>query len=319
MNAETKERQALVKKGRILLLILCVLWTLANLLAKVHFRAMDFTFAITSVGWILLMLFLPSVTGWLLLAGTAVSVVSLFLPGGSGSFSPVNVTMWVLGAGIAVIIIRSPAIQACSKRKQLVTKLLGITGPTGAGKTTALQALKELGVTIIDADEVYHELLEQNVKLKEALTKRFGDMLLDETGQVNRKKLGERVFGDPEALEELNRITHKFVGEEIDRRVISARVQGRSCAIDAIALIESGLAGGCDATVAVLAPEEVRIRRIMAREGISEEYARKRVSAQKDEGFFRANCAYILENTGEDTPETFLPRARALFEQILKP
>ncbi|NCB62425.1 MAG: dephospho-CoA kinase, partial [Clostridia bacterium] len=91
----------------------------------------------------------------------------------------------------------------------------------------------------------------------------------------------------------------------------------RSSAIDAIALIESGLARKCDATVAVLAPEEIRVRRIMAREGIAEEYARKRVSAQKDDDFFRANCTYVLENTEEDTPETFSPRARILFEQIL--
>ncbi|NCB63444.1 MAG: dephospho-CoA kinase, partial [Clostridia bacterium] len=134
--------------------------------------------------------------------------------------------MWVLGAVIAAVLIRSPAIRALGARKQAATKLLGITGPTGAGKTTALQTLKELGVTIVDADEVYHELLEENVKLREALTKRFGDLLLDETGRVDRKKLGERVFGDPEALEELNRITHKFVGEEIDSRVASARIHG---------------------------------------------------------------------------------------------
>ena len=75
---------------------------------------------------------------------------------------------------------------------------------------------------------------------------------------------------------------------------------------------------GCDAVVGILAPKEVRIRRIMAREGISEDYARRRVEAQQGDGFFRAHCGYILENREDDTPEAFRARARALFEQILQ-
>ena len=127
------------------------------------------------------------------------------------------------------------------------------------------------------------------------------------------------VFGDPEALDELNTITHRFIGEEIHRQLTQAERDGRpAAAIDAIALIESGLGEGCDAVVGILAPKEVRIRRIMAREGISEDYARRRVEAQQGDGFFRAHCGYILENREDDTPEAFRARARALFEQILQ-
>lgn len=196
-------------------------------------------------------------------------------------------------------------------------KIIGITGPTGAGKTTALGALRELGAWMIDADEVYHRLLEESAPLREALTARFGD-IQDKSGKIDRKKLGNVVFGDPAALSDLNAITHRFIGEEIDRQLSAARAEGRSAAaIDAIALIESGLGDRCDAVVGVIAPAELRVRRIMAREGIPETYARKRVNAQQGEEFFRTHCDYLLENTEHDTPEAFRARALALFTDIL--
>ena len=190
-------------------------------------------------------------------------------------------------------------------------KIIGITGPTGAGKTTALNALTSLGACIIDADAVYHRLLTESAPLRGALTARFGD-ICDADGGIDRKKLGEVVFTDPAAL------APRFVGEAIGQLLAGAEDSGcPAAAIDAIALIESGLGTRCDTIVGIIAPAEVRVRRIMAREGISEAYARKRVSAQKGEDFFRANCGYILENTEDDTPETFGARALVLFTEIL--
>ena len=195
--------------------------------------------------------------------------------------------------------------------------VIGITGPTGAGKTTALNALTSLGACIIDADQVYHRLLEESAPLREALTARFGD-IQDKSGKIDRKKLGNVVFGDPAALSDLNAITHRFIGEEIDRQLSAARAEDRSAAaIDAIALIESGLWDRCDAVVGVVAPAELRVRRIMAREGIPETYAWKRVNAQQGEEFFRTHCDYLLENTEHDTPEAFRARALVLFTDIL--
>ena len=195
-------------------------------------------------------------------------------------------------------------------------KLIGITGPTGAGKTTALNVLTEFGGHIIDCDAVYHDLIAASAELRQELTDRFGEVFLPQGG-LDRQKLGGIVFGDPEALEDLNRITHGYVDREVDRQIREAQTEGRpAAAVDAIALLEGGLRDRCDVTVAIVAPAESRVRRIMAREGISEEYARKRVAAQKPESYYRENCTYTLEN--DSTAEDFADRARALFAHILE-
>ena len=197
-------------------------------------------------------------------------------------------------------------------------KIIGITGPTGAGKTTALRALAGLGACVIDADAVYHRLLEESAPMREALTARFGASILDDGGKIDRKRLGNLVFGDPAALADLNAITHRFVEEEIARLEAQAAREGRpAVAIDAIALIESGVADRCDAVVGVLAPRELRVRRIMAREGIPEDYARRRVEAQREDEFYRTSCGYLLENNGEGDEAAFADRARTLFAQLL--
>lgn len=196
-------------------------------------------------------------------------------------------------------------------------KVIGITGPTGAGKTTALNALRELGAEVLDADAVYHELLSDSAPLRRALTEAFGPEILDEDGKIDRKKLAGAVY--PDRLEELNRLTHPFVLTELDRRIAAARKAGKpAAAIDAIALIESGAAAKCDTVVAVLAPLELRVKRIMARDGIDEAYARRRALAQPDDGFFRSHSGHVLENIQEDTPEEFGKRARVLFEELLR-
>jgi len=193
-------------------------------------------------------------------------------------------------------------------------KVIGITGPTGAGKTTALNALRSLGVEIIDADAVYHELLETSAEMKAALTGAFGDVL-DAAGKVDRRKLSAAVY--PHRLEELGALTHPIIVAAIWAQVVSAQAAGRSVAIDAIALMECGLGARCDVVVAVLAPLELRIRRIMARDGIDEPYARRRALAQKDEAFFRGHADYVLENREGDAPAAFEARALALFREIL--
>ena len=176
------------------------------------------------------------------------------------------------------------------REKSLV---IGITGGTGCGKTTLLEAVKKLGGRVIDCDEVYHRLLRYDTDLLSSLETRFPGVV--EKGVLNRKKLGGIVFGDEKALQELNAITHTAVKREVQRTIPPVP---SLIAIDAIALFESGLAELCDVTVAVTAPEDARVRRIMARDGISEEYARKRVAAQNSDHWFREKCDHLLINDG---------------------
>ena len=193
--------------------------------------------------------------------------------------------------------------------------VIGITGPTGAGKTTVLNVLKELGGCILDADAVYHELLESDPTLRSGLEERFGPLTRGD-GTIDRKKLGAVVFHDPAALDDLNTIAHRRVVLELGSRLWQAKQEGiQAAAVDAIALFESGAAELCHVTLAVLAPPEVRVRRIMAREGISEEYARARVAAQKPDQWFEERCDHILRNDGGR--EDLEARARALLLSII--
>ena len=194
--------------------------------------------------------------------------------------------------------------------------IIGITGPTGAGKTTALMVVEQLGGAVIDCDRVYHKLLEGDVALQGKLESAFGP-LRDERGAIDRKKLGTIVFGDPEKLRQLNEIAQTATVERTRELLERYRALGRELvAVDAIALLESGLKELCQATVAVIAPPETRVARIMAREGIPEDYAWARVRAQRPDEYFIGGCDYTLWNDCAG-PEEFALRARTLLETIL--
>lgn len=171
--------------------------------------------------------------------------------------------------------------------------ILGITGGTGCGKTTLLNCIAERGGLILDCDAIYHDLLRTDPALLSAIEARFPGSV--ENGVLQRKKLGNLVFSDEKALEDLNAITHGAVKAEVLRRLSE---KPRLAAIDAIALFEGGLATLCDITVAVTAPEEARIQRLMVRDGIGRDYAKRRIAAQKSAEWFRERCDYCLENNG---------------------
>ena len=175
--------------------------------------------------------------------------------------------------------------------------VVGITGGSGSGKTTALQAVKDRGGLAIDCDAVYHRLLEEDGDMRAELRAAFPAAFPEE--RFVRKALGEIVFHDAAALQRLNAITHRYVGREVRRALRAWAMAGGTLAgIDAIALIESGISRRCTAVLGVTAPAEARVARLMAREGISEAYVRSRIAAQPTDAFYRAHCTEILENTG---------------------
>lgn len=174
---------------------------------------------------------------------------------------------------------------------------IGITGGTGCGKTTALRVLRDMGALVIDCDELYHELTCSSAEMRAELCARFGDIYDGDV--LARKRLGAIVFSDKKALAELNSITHKYVDEEIARRLTEhAKNGGMLAAIDAIGLLENSFGRRTAFNVAVCAPTEERVRRLILREGISEDYARLRISAQKDNEYFAGGCDHTLFNDG---------------------
>ena len=185
--------------------------------------------------------------------------------------------------------------------------ILGITGGTGCGKTTLLQLIRQRGGLVLDCDEIYHQLLISDRALLEALHQRFPLAFSD--GSFDRKKLGSIVFADAQALEDLNTITHSAIRQEVERRLEDAPPLA---AIDAIGLFESGLNRLCDLTVAVTAPEEVRVQRLVQRDGISPEYARSRIAAQHSPQWFSSRCDAVLENNG--TAEEFRKKSIAFLD-----
>ena len=190
--------------------------------------------------------------------------------------------------------------------------IVGLTGGTGAGKTSALAALEDLGGTVLDCDAVYHQMLRTDSALREAITAAFGPVFCPD-GSLDRQKLGTLVFSDHAALDRLNAIVYEYLPPELLRRAQGHTLVG----LDAISLMESGLGRLCACTVAVLAPAEDRIRRIMARDGISEDYARLRISAQQPDAFYRERCSHILENNCA-TPAQFREQARIFFRSMLR-
>lgn len=193
-------------------------------------------------------------------------------------------------------------------------QVVGITGGTGCGKTTALNVLRDMGALVIDCDAVYHELLASSAEMLAEISERFPGTVVQ--GALQRKQLGAVVFADAQALQDLNAITHRYIRVEIDRQLRDwARAGGRLAAIDAIALIESGLAERCGVVLGVTAPREARIARLMAREGISREYAGARIDAQKPNEWFEEHCDRVLENSG--SLEAFQKTCNQVLQEVL--
>lgn len=181
-------------------------------------------------------------------------------------------------------------------------KIIGLTGPSGAGKGTAAAIFLKYGIPSIDTDDVYHQLLAEGGDMTRELTAAFGKGILNDGGKVDRKKLGAAVFGHentPSLLHTLNTITHKYVMARTHELLHELQKNGaRAVLIDAPQLFDAHTESECDTVIGVLADRQTRLARIMMRDGISEEAALRRINAQQEDSFFRNACQYILENDG---------------------
>ena len=192
--------------------------------------------------------------------------------------------------------------------------IVGITGGTGSGKTTLLKSIEACGGLILDCDAIYHELLASDRNMLAAIEARFPGTV--ENQVLDRKKLGKMVFSDPEELEALNRISHAYVAYEVTERLREfAMSGGKLAALDAIELISSGVSKCCDVVIGVLSDKEKRAERIVKRDSISKEAAIMRIEAQRDDGYFRDNCDYILYNNA--TEEDFCDSVINLLTEVL--
>ena len=192
--------------------------------------------------------------------------------------------------------------------------VIGLTGPTGAGKTTALEVLEKMGFEIVDCDALYYQLLRTDPALRQSLVDAFGPVFLSD-GQLDRRALARRVFGSPEELEKLNAIVFPAVSAAVAQKIKNCSQKG--VAIDAINLLESGIGRMCDATVAVTADPEIRRERIMVRDRLTRDQAQARILAQKPDSYYRDHCTCLLENR-EDDRDAFERLMRNFFANLLE-
>ena len=172
-------------------------------------------------------------------------------------------------------------------------KIIGLTGQSGAGKSTAAQVFEQNGFAVINADSLVKRVYEQNEYCLHAVAARFGSDIINPDGTLNRKLLAKRAFSSEENTRALGGIVHPFVLSEFLNELKGA---SGYAVFDAPQLFESGIDIICDTVVSVVAEESTRLARIMNRDGITEDEARQRINAQFSEEFFRANSDYIIEN-----------------------
>src|SRR5574337_64838 len=193
--------------------------------------------------------------------------------------------------------------------------VVGLTGGIGSGKSTVAAMFRRLGATVIDADQVAHELVEPDRPLFEAVVLAFGREVVGADGRIDRRRLGAIVFADPTARKRLEELLHPAIIEECERRIRQAEVSGTAvCLIDAALLIESGWHARFDAAILVEASEALRLDRLVRSRGLSQDDAMLRIRSQMPQAEKRRHAGYVIENEGplEETER----QVQAVWEQL---
>ena len=182
-------------------------------------------------------------------------------------------------------------------------KIIGLTGPSGSGKGELCAVLAQFGIFSIDTDRVYHQLLIPPSDCLNELCNYFGAHILNGDGTLNRAALAKTVFekGAEEKLDALNKITHKYILDKTDMLLSEHEKSScRAAIVDAPALYEAKYDEKCDFVIAVIAPKQLRLKRIMKRDSLTEEAAQRRISAQHDDVFYTSKAKYTVVNDNNE-------------------
>ena len=173
-------------------------------------------------------------------------------------------------------------------------KIIGLTGPTGAGKSSLNTVAEDFGLKVIDCDVFARKAVEKGSEGLKALVIAFGEDILSPDGTLDRKIMAQKAFSTPENTEKMNKTLLPFIV-----RLVLNECKGQDVLMDAPTLIESGLKEKCFATIGVLAEEKIRLERIMTRDDLDEKSAMLRINAGKSDEFYKQNTDYIIYNNGD--------------------
>jgi dephospho-CoA kinase len=178
--------------------------------------------------------------------------------------------------------------------------ILGVTGNTASGKSLVAQLFREKGCALIDADKIAHGLYASNPSLVRQITLEFGEDVLHPDGSLNRKRLGQRVFGDPLALAALNRLVHPHLLIELREQILTTLKVMNNVVVDAALIVEWGIQREFDHLVMVTSPAPQRLIRLMERDGLSRDEAEARIRSQMPEEEMRKSAEFVIENDGDE-------------------
>lgn len=176
--------------------------------------------------------------------------------------------------------------------------IIGLTGGIGSGKSTVSDILKEQGIPVVDGDRIAREVVEPHRPAYDEIVRVFGTEVLQRDGTLNRKRIGEIVFSDPEKLSVLNSITHKEIYRVILERLESLKETGTTLVfLDVALLFETGFDQLTDRVWVVDAPDAVRVERIQKRDGLKEEEILKRIQSQMSREMRNTKGDLVLDNS----------------------
>lgn len=194
-------------------------------------------------------------------------------------------------------------------------KIIGLTGPTGSGKSALKSVFEEYNCELIDCDMLSRKAVEPNKPALNKLAEAFGGDIIRADGTLDRALLASRAFPTPEGREKLNSIVHPAVKRLLRARFAACERRGRNAAVDAPLLFEAGLESVCDAVIVVVASDELRLKRITERDGLTKKAAMTRMKAQHPCEYYSSRADYTIVNDGD--MESFFKSARTVLDSII--